>query len=181
MSESKGNGSKVTKHKLIALSSSKKQFEFTNPQEKIIKYKGEKVKIRLSEDPNGFSYIVWKNRKYMLDIIEKNQNRYTVMVNGVWHTFTVESPFSLKRKKMLEKQEGVSTSESIIAPMPGKIIDIFVEEGAEINTGEPLLILEAMKMQNEITSPIDGIIRKISIKKNDSVMKDDLLIDIDRR
>ncbi len=181
MAESKSNGSKVTKHKLIALSSSKKQFEFTNPQEKIIKYKGEKVKIKLSEDPNGFSYIVWKNRKYMLDIIEKNQNRYTVMVNGVWHTFTVESPFSLKRKKMLEKQEGESTSESIIAPMPGKIIDVFVEEGAEINTGEPLLILEAMKMQNEITCPIDGIIRKISIKKNDSVMKDDLLIDIDRR
>lgn len=177
----KGNGTKISKHKHIALSSSKKQFEFTNPLEKEIKYMGEKVKLKLFENPNGFSYIVWKNRKYMLDIIEKNQNKYTVMVNGVWHTFTIESPFSLKRKKYLEKQEGTSIKELVRAPMPGKIIDIMVEEGAEVNTGEPLLILEAMKMQNEINSTIDGVIKKISAKKNDSVMKDDLLIEIERR
>ena len=177
----KGNGKKVSKNKLIALSASKKQFEFTNPLEKEVKYMGEKVKLKLYENPNGFSYIVWKNRKYMLDIIEKNQNKYTVMVNGVWHTFTVESPFSLKRKKFLEKQEGVSTTELITAPMPGKIIDIMVEEGAEINSGEPLLILEAMKMQNEINCTIDGVIKKISVKKNDSVMKDDLMIEIEKR
>lgn len=177
----KGNGKKVSKNKLIVLSASKKQFEFSNPLKKEIKYMGEKVKLKLFENPNGFSYIVWKNRKYMLDIIEKNQNKYTVMVNGVWHTFTIETPFSLKRKKYLEKQEGTSTTELVTAPMPGKIIDIMVDEGAEINSGEPLLILEAMKMQNEINCPADGIIKKISAKKNDSVMKDDLLIEIERR
>ena len=177
----KGNGTKISKHKHIALSSSKKQFEFTNPLEKEIKYMGEKVKLKLFENPNGFSYIVWKNRKYMLDIIEKNQNKYTVMVNGVWHTFTIESPFSLKRKRYLEKQEGTSTKELVRAPMPGKIIDILVEEGAEINSGEPILILEAMKMQNEINCHINGVIKKISVKKNDSVMKDDLMIEIERR
>ena len=168
------------KQKLIALGTGNKKFSFTNPLEKIIKYQGKKVKIKLYEDPEGFSYIVWKNKKYMLDVIEKSQNKYTVMINGVWHTFTVETPFSLKRKKYLARHSESSSRITITAPMPGKIVDLMLEEGAEVKTGEPVLILEAMKMQNEITSHVDGIIQRIAVKKNDSVMKDDLLIEIEK-
>jgi len=134
----------------------------------------------LREDPNGFSYIVWKNKKYMLDVIEKNQNRYTVMINGVWHSFTVETPISLKRKRYLEQKGDSSSSVSIEAPMPGKIIDILVEEGTEVKEGESIIILEAMKMQNEIASHVSGVVQSISVKKSDSVMKDDVLIEIQR-
>lgn len=164
--------------KLIALSATNKAYEFKKPLQKRIKYQGKEVDIKLHEDPNGFSYIVWKNKKYMLDVIEKKQNRYTIMVNGVWHSFTVETPVSLKRKRYLEKQGDASSSVSIEAPMPGKIIDIMVEEGGEVKEGEPIIILEAMKMQNEITSHITGIVQSVSVKKNESVMKDDVLIEI---
>lgn len=166
--------------KLIALSASNKAFEFKTPLEKKIKYQGKKVDIKLREDPNGFSYIVWKNKKYMLDVIEKNQNHYTVMINGVWHSFTVETPISLKRRRFLEKQGDSSSTVSIEAPMPGKIIDILVEDGAKVKEGEPIIILEAMKMQNEIYSHVSGIVTSIAVKKNDLVMKDDVLIDIQR-
>ncbi len=166
--------------KLIALSASNKAFEFKTPLEKKIKYQGKMVDIKLREDPNGFSYIVWKNKKYMLDVIEKNQNHYTVMINGVWHSFTVETPISLKRRRYLEKQGDSSSTVSIEAPMPGKIIDILVEDGAKVKEGEPIIILEAMKMQNEIYSHVSGIVTSIAVKKNDSVMKDDVLIDIQR-
>lgn len=181
MAESKKRGKKQQTKKLIALSASGKEFDFKNPLEKVVRFQGEKIRIKLFEDPQGFSYIVWKNRKYWLDIIEKNQNKYTVMMNGVWHTFTIETPFSLKRKKNLEKQAGTSSSITINAPMPGKIIDVMVEEDKEINAGEALIILEAMKMQNEINSPVDGVITSVKIRKNDSVMKDDLLIEIERK
>jgi acetyl/propionyl-CoA carboxylase alpha subunit len=166
--------------KLIALSTTNKAYEFNKPLEKRIKYQGKPVDIRLHEDPNGFSYIVWKNKKYMLDVIEKNQNRYTIMVNGVWHSFTVETPISLKRRRYLEAQGDSSSSVVIEAPMPGKIIDIMVEEGSEIKEGEPIIILEAMKMQNEITSHVTGVVKSVEVKKNDSVMKDDVLIEIQR-
>ena len=145
-----------------------------------MKYKGKNVDIKLREDPDGFSYIVWKNKKYMLDVIEKNQNRYTVMINGVWHSFTVETPFSLKRRRRLEQEGETASTVSIEAPMPGKIIDILVEEGSDVKEGEPLVILEAMKMQNEISSHVSGVVQSVSVKKNDSVMKDDILIDIQR-
>ena len=166
--------------KLIALSSTNKTYEFKNPLERRIKYQGKQVDIKLREDPNGFSYIVWKNKKYMLDVIEKNQNRYTVMINGVWHSFSVETPISLKRKRYLEQQGDSSSTVSIEAPMPGKIIDILVEEGAEVKEGEPIIILEAMKMQNEISSHVSGEVKSVAVKKNDSVMKDDQLIEIQR-
>ena len=166
--------------KLIALSSANKAFEFKTPLKKKIKYQGKTVDIKLREDPNGFSYIVWKNKKYMLDVIEKNQNRYTIMINGVWHSFTVETPISLKRRRYLEKQGDSSTVVSIEAPMPGKIIDILVEEGSEVKEGESIIILEAMKMQNEISSQVSGVVNSIGVKKNDTVMKDDVLIEIQR-
>jgi len=171
---------KKTPGKLIALSSTNKSFEFKNPLERSIKYQGKKVDIKVREDPNGFSYIVWKNKKYMLDVIEKNQNRYTVMINGVWHTFSVETPISLKRRRYLEQHGESSSTVAIEAPMPGKIIDIMVEEGAEVKVGEPILILEAMKMQNEIASHVSGCVKSIQVKRNDSVMKDDVLIEIDK-
>jgi biotin carboxyl carrier protein len=166
--------------KLIALSASNKAYEFNRPLEKKIKYQGKKVDIKLREDPNGFSYIVWKNKKYMLDVIEKNQNRYTVMLNGVWHSFSVETPISYKRKKYLEQQADTSSTVAIEAPMPGKIIDILVEEGSEVKEGEPIIILEAMKMQNEISSHVTGVVKTVPVRKNDSVMKDDVLIEVQR-
>ena len=164
--------------KLIALSSTNKAYEFKKPLEKTIKYQGEEVEIKLHEDPKGFSYIVWKNKKYMLDVIEKKQNRYTIMVNGVWHSFTVETPVSLKRKRYLEQQADSSAAVSIEAPMPGKIVDIMVEEGSEVKEGEPIIILEAMKMQNEISSHLTGIVKINFREKEESVMKDDVLIEI---
>lgn len=165
---------------LIALSTTNKAYEFKKPLEKKIKYQGKEVDIKLHEDPDGFSYIVWKNKKYMLDIIEKNQNRYTIMVNAVWHSFTVETPISLKRRRYLEEKGEVSSSVLIEAPMPGKIIDIMVEVGSEIKEGEPIIILEAMKMQNEISSHVSGTVKSVEVKKNDSVMKDDVMIEIQK-
>jgi biotin carboxyl carrier protein len=68
--------------------------------------------------------------------------------------------------------------EFIKAPMPGKIIDVLVREGTTVLRGEPVVILEAMKMQNEILSPVNGTIVKVAARVNTNVMKDDLLIEI---
>ncbi|NLA49025.1 MAG: acetyl-CoA carboxylase biotin carboxyl carrier protein subunit, partial [Bacteroidales bacterium] len=64
------------------------------------------------------------------------------------------------------------------APMPGRLIDVLVREGSSILRGEPLVVLEAMKMQNEILSPVNGTILKIHVRPNTNVMKDDMLVEI---
>jgi biotin carboxyl carrier protein len=115
-----------------------------------------------------------------VDILEKNQNKYTIMVNGVWYSFTIETPISYKRRKFLSKTNTLSKIENITAPMPGKILDVLVEENAEIKQGEAVIILEAMKMQNEIVAQVSGRVKKVRIHLNDSVMKDDVLLEIEK-
>ena len=67
----------------------------------------------------------------------------------------------------------------IEAFIPGTIQRIMAKEGQEVSAGSPLLILEAMKMRNEVLSPVDGKIRKIHVKEGEMVPKSHLLLEID--
>ncbi|NLG88312.1 MAG: biotin/lipoyl-binding protein [Clostridiaceae bacterium] len=66
----------------------------------------------------------------------------------------------------------------ITAPMPGTILDIKVKTGDQVKKGDVLLILEAMKMENEIVSPQDGVIASVNTSKGASVNSGDLLVSI---
>jgi biotin carboxyl carrier protein len=90
----------------------------------------------------------------------------------------VETPFSLKRMKVLNAGKGKAEQQLLKAPMPGKIIDVLVREGSPVLRGEPVVILEAMKMQNEIQSPVNGTVKSVTVKANTNVMKDDVLVEI---
>ena len=74
-----------------------------------------------------------------------------------------------------------SRIELVGAPMPGKIMDILIENGAKVKEGEALIILEAMKMQNEILSPAQGVVKKIFVGQGDIVNKEDVLIEIEKK
>ena len=62
------------------------------------------------------------------------------------------------------------------APMPGKILKISVAVGASVSSGDVLLILEAMKMENEISAPAGGTVREIRAREGDSVNTGDVLV-----
>ena len=64
------------------------------------------------------------------------------------------------------------------AVIPGTIREIMVKEGAEVDMGTPLLILEAMKMRNKVLSPVDGVISKIHVSEGEMVRKTQLLLEI---
>jgi propionyl-CoA carboxylase alpha chain len=66
------------------------------------------------------------------------------------------------------------------APIPGTVVEVLVQAGDAVKSGDTLLVLEAMKMQNAILANIKGRIRKIYAKQGDSVSQRDLLIEIER-
>lgn len=145
-----------------------------------LKINGRHEDVRIFEDEEGFTVIEYKNKKYLAEIIDKNQNNYTVQLNGLSYHFTIESPISYKRRKYLEKFKQANKVEMVTAPMPGKIVELLVEEKSDVKEGEAVLILEAMKMQNEIIAMVSGKVRSIRVKPGDSVAKDDILMEIER-
>jgi biotin carboxyl carrier protein len=164
--------------KLYALSSENTRFCFPLPLKQTIRIGKRDYEVQLKSDEKYGTYILWKNRKYPVEIIRSRQNKYEILFNDISYTFTVETPFSLQRKKVLSTSQGKVEKEVITAPMPGKIIDVMVREGQLVTRGEPVVILEAMKMQNEILSPVNGTVVKVSAKANTNVMKNDLLVEI---
>jgi glutaconyl-CoA/methylmalonyl-CoA decarboxylase subunit gamma len=72
----------------------------------------------------------------------------------------------------------VSGGQKVEAPMPGTILSIAVKAGDVIKKGQVLVVLEAMKMENEIVSPVDGKIASVGVSKGDAVNSGDFLVQI---
>ncbi len=79
-------------------------------------------------------------------------------------------------KKGAEPSKGGTT---VAAPMPGSIIDVKISEGDQVNEGDLLLILEAMKMENEITAPVSGTVVQVLAQKGTTVNSGDRLVVIE--
>lgn len=116
---------------------------------------------------------------YHVKILDSDFNKgvYTISINGSEHKTSIQTPLDELIQKMGFAINAGKNIDSISAPMPGLILDIMVEEGQEVAEEDQLLILEAMKMENIITSPRSGVIKSISISKGDAVEKKQLLIE----
>ncbi len=98
-----------------------------------------------------------------------------VILNGVSFDVDIEKVESTRyRPKSADKKiSGATTS-----ALPGQIIAILVKKGDRVKKGQPLVILESMKMENEVLSPKNGIISKIHVKPGQVVLKAHLLIEV---
>lgn len=68
-----------------------------------------------------------------------------------------------------------AASGSLLAPMPGSVVDVAVEVGAEVAAGQPVLVMEAMKMQHTVTAPTDGVVTEINVEPGSQVAAGDVL------
>jgi glutaconyl-CoA/methylmalonyl-CoA decarboxylase subunit gamma len=169
---------KDNKDEYIAVTPGDNKFVIRDPFSEDLKINGHKREIKIFENEEGFTFLEFNNKRYLAEITDKSQNKYTVLLNGVSYSFTIESPISYRRRKYLQKYRQDNKLEIVTAPMPGKIVELLVEESASVKEGDSILILEAMKMQNEIIAQVSGKIKKINVKAGDTVTKDDVLLEI---
>lgn len=114
---------------------------------------------------------------------------YIVTVNGVQYSVSVEETDKVESNEVVKQIESpkpavaaakpsVSSNSkvSVNAPMPGTILKINVTKGQSVKKGDTLLILEAMKMENEISAPEDGTVDVVAVSKGASVKTGDLLV-----
>ena len=111
--------------------------------------------------------------------------QYTITVNGVAYDVTVEEKNGgvVSAPKAVEKSAPAAAAPvasapqtaakegnvAVSAPMPGKILAVKAKEGDSVKAGDVLLVLEAMKMENDIVAPQDGVVVSINVKVGDSV------------
>ena len=72
-----------------------------------------------------------------------------------------------------------SIKPQVIAPMPGMVLEILINNGETVTEGQPVIILEAMKMENVLKAPGDGVVKVIKVKKGDPVDKKQVLIEME--
>ncbi len=103
---------------------------------------------------------------------------WQVLIRGRLYAVTVED----EREKRLRSAAGGGVAETgefhLRAPMPGLVVTLLVSEGQEIKKGQVLLILESMKMQNELKSPRDGTIGRIRVKPGETVEQKQTLLSV---
>lgn len=125
----------------------------------------------------GSLYSVITQNKSLEAVIDDEDNKIEVMMNGRLYETQVLDERALL---MAQRRGGLGGgSGEVHAPMPGLIVKVVVTDGQEVEQGQTLVILESMKMQNELKSPTDGTVKAIHIEASQSVNKNDLLIEIE--
>ena len=128
-------------------------------------------------NPTTF-HILHKNRSFNAELINMNKSEKTcsVRVNSHVYTMSLTDQFDeLLHKLGMDNLSAQKVSE-LKAPMPGMVLKVLVSEGEEVKKGSNLLILEAMKMENVIKSPADGVIKIIKVSPADKVEKNQVMI-----
>lgn len=125
--------------------------------------------------PNTFT-LIENNKVFTLELIELNGKLVTVSINGRKETFEIKDSLDL-----LVDQLGLAVTnnekvDSVLAPMPGLVLKMMVAAGDSVEEGQPLLILEAMKMENVIKSPTSGVIKSIDVEVGAAVEKKKVLL-----
>ncbi len=134
---------------------------------------GKEHNIDFYENGENFYSIIIDNASFQVDIAENN-GKYEIISNG--DLYTVEVLDEMKKIIKERSVAGLRGRQVIEAQMPGVIQKVFVEEGDEVEAGAPLLVLVAMKMENEITTPKAGTVKEVFVGEGETVSDGDKLI-----
>lgn len=129
---------------------------------------GQEIKLAV----NGTSYTVTVDQEMRprpTTTIISSRPAPRVSTGGMQQSAPVAAPSAAKSSSAVAGNK-VST------PLPGTILDVFVNVGDAVKAGQRVVLLEAMKMENNIDAPKDGVIKQIRARKGDSVMEGDVLI-----
>ena len=138
--------------------------------------KGQKPDL-VKTGPGQYS-LVLNGRSHRVLVLKEDRENKTVRLRIGAHTYTVkleDEQHHLMHELGLDKSVGTALKD-IKAPMPGLVLKMLVKEGDAVKKNDPVLILEAMKMENVIKSPGDGTVKKIHAQEKTAVEKGQLLV-----
>lgn len=126
----------------------------------------------------GLYSLVVNGRSHRVLVLKEDKEAKTVRMRIGAHTYTVQledEQAHLMHELGLDKAASAAVKE-IKAPMPGLVLKVLVKEGDAVKKNDPVIILEAMKMENVIKSPGEGTVKKIHAQEKTAVEKGQLLV-----
>jgi biotin carboxyl carrier protein len=127
---------------------------------------------------HGHLHVLKDNKSWNVEVVsvDRESKMVGVKVNGTIYNVSLRDRFDQLLKELGMESSGGKTHSDVKAPMPGLVLEVLVSPGQEVEKDTPLLILEAMKMENVIKSPASGTIKSIGVKKGQAVEKNELLV-----
>lgn len=138
-----------------------------------VKIDGEVIDLDVVMSETGFCSIIHNGKSYNSECVN-TEGKYIITANFRRYEVELQNP----RKKYLRTGKGADddVQDSIKAPMPGKVVEVFVKAGDLVKRGDPLLVIEAMKMQSTYTASQDATVKSVEVGQGDAVLGNQLLI-----
>lgn len=153
------------------------EVENSQPDVKIY-HKGEQINIDLKKIHSNLYSLILDGKQFRVWLAPLENGYYNVVLNQEALKSAVEDERQHLRKLFHTGQQVKSEITQIRSPMPGLVSFVDVKMDQQIAAGQGLVIIEAMKMENEIKSPVGGKITKILVKQGETLEKDTLLVEI---
>lgn len=131
---------------------------------------------------------------YNVDINEVEGQEIKLDVNGTSYVVTVDQEIKQQPQRVarpvatpaaqvapaaggsVQKSNAPAAGNKVTTPLPGTILDVFVNVGDAVKSGQTVVLLEAMKMENNIEADCDGTVKEVKVRKGDSVLEGDVLV-----
>jgi len=156
-----------------------KSFEITlGDESQTATINGDDAEYEYIEQAHGRKLLRVGTHLYRINNVNVDGQNVQMSVNGKWYHVIVKNDRELLLERLGFKSHKTQSVGLLQAPMPGKILDLLISENEEVEMGQPLAILEAMKMENELKAPCSGKISEIFISVDESVEKNQSIIEI---
>jgi biotin carboxyl carrier protein len=133
-----------------------------------------KVDAQSIDDDQIYSFLMG-DRSYEI-FVNRTETGYEVLVAGERHEVTVEDEYTQRITKLGSAMHVPRGDAQVKAPMPGMVVAVRAREGDVVKSGQSLVILEAMKMENELRAPLSGTVKAVKVSAGQKVEQGQLLM-----
>jgi len=139
------------------------------------------AKYDLIEIKPGTFHLIINNKSFNVDVVEAESKTksYKLLVNNKTISVVLKDKLDDLLHELGMDATATIKVNDLKAPMPGLVLDILVKEGDKINKGDTIIVLEAMKMENALKAIADATVKKISVKKGNTVEKNQVLVQLE--
>ena len=137
--------------------------------------------LDLIEQGDGLYHFIENDIGYKVELIRTGSNNDSLLlrINGRPYEVQIETATEALIQKMGFASHRSIGADHVPAPMPGLVLEVLVSAGQEIEKGDPILVLEAMKMENLIKASHSGTVRNVKVEKGHTVEKGQILVEIE--